>query len=32
MIKKMVKNKFEDIKISLLKTVKWYEKNWKLFR
>ena len=33
MIKKMVKkNKFADIKISLLKTVKWYEKNWKLFR
>ena len=33
MIKKMIKkNKFADIKISLLKTVKWYERNWKLFR
>ena len=33
MIKKIIKkNKFTDLKISLIKTVKWYEKNWKLFR
>ena len=32
-IKKIIKkNKFTDIKISLLKTIKWYEKNWRLFR
>ena len=32
-IKKIIKkNEFANIKISLLKTVRWYEKNWKLFR
>lgn len=32
-IKKIIKKKkFTDIETSLLKTIKWYEKNWKLFR
>ena len=32
-IKKIIKkNKFAEVDISLIKTVKWYEKNWKLFR
>ena len=32
-IKRIIaKDKFTDVKISLLKTIRWYEKNWKLLR